>query len=214
MAGWSPGRYQHAPDNLINPLFSGNPLQHPGDNPSGLYPGMPPVPFGALAWTDYQTQRFRSNGTNQVWTWESPVFDLRPGMSVGYGQIPAAIAINHEGAYGQGVYLNLVVGESVGGVPPATRSNMTAFYWSDGNTITVTDQASLQNLTQVIEVTDQLQAGGTNTAVTNPNGPFGASVFSFSPPVSGLRFWKLTFQLIVDGVGAVTEPYFIQASVH
>lgn len=215
MAGWSPGRYVTASNTLVNPLENNFDLTHPGDNPSGLMPGMPPIPLGALAWSDFQGQAFRSNGTDQVWTWNSPVFDLRPGMSNGYGAIPAAIPINHEGAYGQGIYLNLVVGESSGTVPIATRANTKAFYWSDGNVVTVTDPTSLYNLTQVIEVTDQLQAGGINTTSTTPAGPpFGASVFSLSPPVAGLRFWQVHFRLEVEGNAAVTLPYFIQACIH
>lgn len=210
-----PGREQPVLNNEVNPLYGGASLRHPSWSPGGHQPVNPQVPFGVMAWTAHTTQRFKSNGTDQVWLWESPVFDLRPGMSIAYGTFPAAVQINHEGALGQAIYLNLAVGESSGTVPPSTKAGMKAYYWSDGNVVMVNaNNTAIQNMTQVIEVTDQLQAGGTNTVITNPSGPFGASVFSFSPPAAALRFWKLTFKLVVDGVTPITEPYFIQACLH
>ena len=88
---FTPGRGPLVYNQPGNPLYPGPDLQHPQTNQSGLLPGTPQVPRGAEAWCDVRGHSFASDGTNQVWTWESPVFDLRPGVSAAYGQIPAAV---------------------------------------------------------------------------------------------------------------------------
>lgn len=217
MAGFVPGREQPAFNQPGNPLRSSPNLNHPSSNNSGLLPGMPSVPLPVMAWTDFQTQHFVSDGTNQVWRWESPVFDLRPGMSIAYGNIPAAVPINHEGALGQAIYLILEVGDSSGVTPPSTRTGITAAYWEDGNVVSMNqNNALLSRYTKIINVSDQLYAGGDISTTSTPfvGPPFGASIFQFPPCVSSLRFWKLTFQLTIEGTTAITDPYFIRACLH
>lgn len=212
-----PGRGQPRWNNAGNPLYSEPSLEHPAWNPRGTEPADPQIPMGVLAWTDFQGQAFKSDGTNQVWRYETPVFDLRPGMSRGYGYMPAAIAINHEGALGQGVYLILEVGDTSGVTPPSTRTAMTAAYWEDGNTVNMNQNNSLlSRYTKIINVSDQLYAGGDISTTSTPfvGPPFGASIFQFPPCVSSLRFWKLTFQLTIEGTTAVTNPFFIRACLH
>ena len=188
-------------------LGPGPDLTHPPWNPGGLLPGVA-VTRGVEAWSNLSFQAFVSDGTNQVWTWESPVFDLRPGMSAAYGHIPAAVPINHEAALGQSVYLVLIVGENTGTFAPADTVGIQADYWEDGNALQAANPELLR-LTQVIPCTETLLAGGTSAVF-----PFGASPISFTPVVPCLRFWKLSFRLTIAGVAAITPPYFIQASLH
>ena len=208
MPAWEPGRSQPHLNQPGNPLGPQPSLRHPAQNPSGLLPGTPSVPRGVEAWSDQQFHRFASDGTNQVWTWQTPVFDLRPGLSSAYGNIPEAVPINHEGALGMSVYLTLIVGEQTGTVPPASAIGWTAEYWEVGNAVQA-QNPQLQMLTQIQDVTETLLEGGTTTVA-----PFGASPFSFTPCVPGLRFWQLNFRLTQAGVIGVALPYFIQSSLH
>jgi len=168
--------------------------------------------MGPLAWADRQGQAFRSDGVNQVWTYCTDVFDLRPLVSEAYGHIPNARPINHEGALGQSVYLNLIVGESSNTIPPALRFGMRAETWQVGSGISPA-AVDLYQITKPTDVTIALLAGG--DALTPPfAGGSPASVFSITPTTISLRFWQVYFRLTVPGVAAVVEPYFIQASLH
>lgn len=205
---FEPGRRPLVHNQPGNPLYGQPSLEHPAWNPSGLLPGTPTTPRGVEAWCDNQGQRFASDGTNQVWTWESPVFDLRPALSAAYGIIPSAVPINHEAAIGQSVYLVLIVGESSGVSPPAASVGISADYWEDGNGCQA-DNGQLFRLSQVVPCTTNLLAGGVSIVA-----PFGASAISITPCVTSLRFWKVSFRLTFAGVAAVARPYFIQASLH
>lgn len=171
----------------------------PGPNIAGLQPS---------AWQRLDEQLFASDGTNQVWTWESPTFDLRPGLAESYGIIPSATPINHEAALGQSVYLVLIVGTVTGVVPIAGVAGVSAAYWEEGNNLASNDNTLMQ-LTQIVDCTETLLSGGISTTT-----PFGASAFQFTPCVTSIRFWKLVFQLTIAGVAPITEPYFIQALLH
>ena len=105
-------------------------------------------------------------------------------------------------------YLTLIVGEASGVTPPALTAGMTAEYWEEGNNLRAED-AQLMTLTQINDVTETLLAGGVSLVA-----PFGASPFSFTPCMIGLRFWKLHFRLTIAGVAAIARPYLIQACLH
>lgn len=204
---WSPQRIPPGNHHPGNPLYSQAQLQHPLQNVGGLLPG-PANTTAPLAWSKLDFANFASDGTNQVWTFDTPIFDLRPGVSQAYGQIPAATPINHEGALGQAVYLVAIVGESSGTTPPASTTGIICEYFEDGSGVQA--QNGLMNrLTQDIDITETLLAGGISTVV-----PFGASPLSFTPCVSALRFWRLTIRLTIGGVAPITLPYYIQASLH
>jgi len=207
---FTPGRDQPILNQPGNPFApNGQPsLRHPASNPSGLLPGTPVVPRGPECFTDVRFQNFVSNGIDQVWLWESPVFDLRPGVSVGYGNMTPSVPINHEAALGQSIYLTLILGEASGTAPPASMNGVTAVYWEDGNAITG-DNTQLMRLTQNQDVTELLLAGGTSLAA-----PFGASPFSITPCAISLHFWKVSFQVTIAGIAPITLPYFIQAALH
>ncbi len=205
---FTPGRGPLVYNQPGNPLYSQPNLTHPQTNPSGLLPGTPTIPRGVEAWSDYQTQRFASDGTNQVWTWESPVFDCRPALSAAYGTIASAVPINNEPGLGQAISLNIIIGESSGATPPASTVGLTGECWEDGNVVN-SDNAQLIRLTQAIPITDTILAGGTTTTA-----PFGGSGINVVPCMSGLRFWKVSIRLTIAGVAAITRPYFIQSSLH
>jgi len=204
-----PGRSQPGMNQPGNALQSQPDLRHPASNPSGLIPGMPQVPRAVEAWGDIQYNQFRidATGANQVWRYQTPVFDLRPGLSTSYGIIPDAVPINHEGAYGMSVYLVLVVGEDTGTRPPAATT-FEALYWEYGNPLQARN-GRLVTLTQQQDVTEQLLGGGISLVA-----PFGASAFSFTSCTPGLRFWQLNFQLTSFGPAPVTLPYYVQACLH
>lgn len=204
---WTPQRLDSPQNQPGNPLAPGPNLAQPPWNPGGVLPG-PAVTRGLDAWAQEYSRDFLSDGTNMVWTWESPVFDLRPGLATSYGQYPHAVPINHEAALGQSVYLVLIVSERTGTAPPAAAVGLHADYFEDGNGIRA-NNGQLLRLTQTIPVDDTLLAGGISLVA-----PFGASAFSFTPCVNALRFWKLTFRLTFEGLGAITLPYTIQASLH
>lgn len=198
-------RFQPQNDQPGNPFQAGPNMRHPPNNPGGLLPG-PTLPMGALAWSARDSQNFRSDGTNQVWTWQSALFDLRPGLSEAYGIIPAAVPINHEAALGQSVQLSVLVGSADGQTPPANIIGMTCLYAELGNNTTA-DQT--WSLTRFTSITDLLQSGGTSLVE-----PFGASLLSFTPLSSGLRFWQVSVRLTIPGVAVPTQSLLIQAMIH
>ncbi len=204
---WYPGRHQPQYNQPGNPIAGGQPSMAPGlAYPGGVIPA-PAHARGVEAWSDRKGQSFRSDGTNQVWVFETPVFDLRPGVSDAYGNIAAATPINHEGAYGLNIYLCLLVSTD-GALPPARVTDIRAEYWEDGNNLNGSD-ATLRRLTQDIDVTEQLIAGGTTIVA-----PVGASPIILTPCVYGLRFWKVSLRLTIPGVAAITEPFWIQGMLH
>lgn len=210
MSGWQPGRLPPVNHQPGNPLYSGPDMQHPPSNRSGMLPATPQIPRGAEAWgSGFVSQSFASDGVNQVWEWQSPLFDLRPGVSAAYGMTPAATPINHEGALGQAVYLVLIVGEATGSSPPALVPGIRAEYWEDGNNLASGEQ-DVMRLTQDINCTAQLLSGG----VRRTTRPFGASPLSFTPCVPALRFWRLGFRLTIEGVAPITDAFFLQANLH
>lgn len=206
---WKPHRPFPTSHNPGNPVLPQGPdMQHPPWNPGGLLPGPNLATAQPSAWGRRDNQLFTSDGTNQVWTWESPIFDLRPGLAASYGQIPEAVPINHEPALGQSVYLSVVIGTVSGVVPIAGVAGVSATYWEDGNNL-ISRDVQLMRLTQIIDCTETLLSGGVSTVR-----PFGASAFQFTPCVTSLRFWKLTLQITISGVAPITEPYFIQGLLH
>lgn len=204
---FEPGRNQPSYNQQGNPLGPGPNMRHPSTNPGGLLPG-PMTPRTPEAWSDFQYADFRSDGTNQVWRWESPVFDLRPGVSAAYGQIPAAVPINNEGALGKAIYLSMILGEATGTLPPAAVLGLRVQYFEDGNVLRA-DNGSLIRLTQSVDITETVLAGGTSIVA-----PFGGSPVSFQPCMVGLRFWKLSVVWTIEGVVPITRPYFIEGALH
>lgn len=210
MSGWIPGRLPPGNHQPGNPLYPGPDMQHPPSNRSGMLPATPQIPRGAEAWgSGFVTQSFASDGTSQVWEWYSPLFDLRPGLSAAYGQIPAAVPINHEGALGQAVYMTLIIGDARGLTPPALMNAVRAQYWEEGNNLAPAEQ-TIMRLTQDIDCTAQLLSGG----IRRLTPPFGASPISITPCVPSLRFWRVGFRMVVEGVAPVTDAFFLQACLH
>lgn len=206
---WYPHRQPLQYNGPGNPITNPPDLNPPPWNRGGTLPG-PNVVQQPVAWARRDNQMFASDGTNQVWTWESVIFDLRPGLAASYGSIPSAVAINHEAALGQSIYLCLIVGDdtTTGAIPIAGAAGVKAEYWEDGNNFTAAN-GELMRLTQVLDVTETLLAGGISTSQ-----PVGASAFQFTPCVTSLRYWKVSFRLTIAGVIPVTERYFIQALLH
>lgn len=204
---WYPHRLQPNWTQQGNPVTNPPDMQHPPWNPGGLLPG-PAVVSGPSSWSKRDVLTFVSDGTNQVATWETPVFDLRPGVTNADTQMQAAYPINHEAALGQSVYLVVVVTNPAGTIALASRVG-TFEYWEDGHPLTA-DNAQLIRLTQDIVITDTVQAGGTRTATP----PFGGSGLNFTPSLVSLRFWKIGIRFTIDGLVPVAEPYTVLAMCH
>ena len=86
----------------------------------------------------------------------------------------------------------------------AIQANLLVEYWEVGNNINA-DNTQLMTLTQDIEITDLVLAGGTALVA-----PIGASPLGFTPCVLGLRFWQVFMRFtILNGAGIAVEPYFI-----
>lgn len=202
-----PPRAQPSYNQQGNPFGPGPNMAHPGTNPVGAIPAQA-QPRGVEAWSQRQGQQFASDGTNQVWVWNSALFDLRPGLNTAQGFGSAAVPINHEGAFGLNIYLNILIGTTAGVTPIASAAGLRAHYWEVGNNVN-SDNLELTTLTQEIEISDTVLAGGTSTTY-----PFGASPVSFTPCNLGLRYWQVFFRLTIEGVAPITEPYFINACIH
>ena len=202
---FQPQRQQISFDQQGNPFWSAPNMAHPASNRAGLNPSAAP-PYGPLAWSTVDGQQFRSNGTNQVWRWESALFDLRPGVSAAYGMIAQAVPVNHEAALGQSIQLSVLISSRNGQTPPANIIGMTASYAELGNNLTTETTLSLCRFTSI---TDLVQAGGTSLVT-----PFGASVLSFTPLSAGLRFWKVVILLTIPGTTPITNSLYIQAMIH
>lgn len=207
MAGrpYVPGR-MIPPDPL--PGVNSGSMEPPASRPGGILPAVL-VARGMDAWFCNTKQAFRSDGTNQVWTLACPVFDLRPGLQDATGKMQAVVPINHEAALGLNVYLTWLIGSRAGQHPPALTIGLTAHYWEDGNNV---DPATLYRLTQEIEITDTVLAGGTTIAA--PSTPGGASLLQISPCQVGLRFWRPCIRLTIAGTTPITSDFFIQTGVH
>lgn len=197
-----------------NPLYPQPSMSPPPWNPGGLNPAVATA-RGVDLWTDHVTVDFQSNGTDYVWTYLTPVFDLRPGATLANAASANAVPINHEAALGQSVYLMLQLFSASGTLAPAALPTMRAAYWEDGN---ILSSMPMRRLTQVIDVTDLLNAGGTTTEVIingNVTTPGPCSVFQFTPVAPGLHFWRLGFQLTIPGLGLPAGVDFIlEGSLH
>jgi hypothetical protein len=166
----------------------------PAYNPNGINPGYSPS-RGLEAYADERGQAFAFDSGSSEWRWtfQSALFELRPGLvpAMGLAGVVAPYPINHEAALGLNIYLNVCI-YSVGGlVPPAAWPNLNCYYWEDGSTTTAD---RVFRITQEQNVTDTMQAGGTQTTE-----PTGASNLNFTPPV-GMRFWRLNIRLSIPGV--------------
>lgn len=176
-------------------------LSFPGWNPGGLNPGAM-YPLGMSKWEADQSQLFQSDGTNQVWTWQTPVFDLRPEWKTNDSQLTSGFPVNHAGLMGLNVYINFLL-TNAGGVAPALLNSLTATY---------VEHVSLINTEQMfqmhpdVDISDTIRAGGTSITP-----PYGGSLFQIYAPV-GVRFWRVSITLTIEGVAAVTEALRWQAA--
>lgn len=193
--------------NPPSPLPGGDPpgtpspgMAHPPYNPGGIYPGESSK-RGSEAYGEPRGQNWQFDAGTSLWQWviSTPVLNLRPGLMTALGNAGtvAAFPVNHDAALGLNCYLNVLLGcEKTGLIAPAGWPLIQCEYWEDGHT-TSADQ--LYRLTQIIDITDTLIAGGTLTA-----SPFGGSNLNFTPP-AGLRFWRLNVRLSIPGI-AGTQP--------
>lgn len=170
-------------------------MAHPPYNPGGMYPGEASK-RGVEVYGEPVGQNWQFDAVDSVWRWtvSTPVLNMRPGLMTALGNAGTVTAypVNHDAALGLNCYLNVLFGcESANNVAPAAWPLISCDYWEDGHS-TSADQ--LYRLTQVINVTDTLIAGGTLSV-----SPFGGSNLNFTPP-AGLRFWRLNVRLSVPGV--------------
>ena len=195
-----------------NPIYS-HPNMVPGGWPSGGLPMSRALPL--TTWKDKQasswTPDFDVAATKYTWTWSSPVFDFRPELRDGENEAnPGSfVPINHQGSYGLGNTLLLVV-RTIGlyGGPPAVLVAPADFpelrgeWWDRGDNF---DGTVLPRLHNPQPVSDYINDGG--SAVGNNEG---ASVICLTP--CGVRFWQafVNFTFYVLAGGTLTEPPNLQ----
>lgn len=183
-----------------NPLYPGPSMQPPPWNPGGLLPAVVTA-RGLERWNDKQMSAFALTGGNQIWTYRTTVFDLRPGATQADGAGVRAFPINHEAALGAGIYLTMLIG---GTTPPAAIPNMTVTYVENGNNVA----QNMRRLTQDVDCTDLVQGGGTTLSP-----PIGASCLNFTPSQPGLRFWQCEVTFTILGAGPVSSyALFVQCA--
>lgn len=197
----------YIPNNPGNPFGPGPNLQNrTGVNPGGMLPGVV-VGRGLERWTGVQGQQFKNVlDLNQVWHWESPLLDLRPGAAQAEGAPQNAVPVNHEAALGLGVYLGVLIFSRGGTQPPSRIPYMTGVWWEQGNNLT---SGEVYQLNQAQDCTEQIQSGGDSLVR-----PFGASVLSFTPSVTGWRFWQIVIELTIPGANPVNYDLLIQAATN
>jgi len=167
------------------PPGKGNPHNEFG---APLFDKPPQAPWG-------QSQRaswVNSGGPSPVttWTWKTPVFDLRPEYVMRADtEVTAGVPINHQGTYGIGTILQVIIGGQ-----PANLSDLTVEWWELGDTIgggnpaTAAAGLPLLMLSRPEDITTELLAGGITVAGQGEGG----TLFQFDPP--GCRFWQLVLQ--------------------
>lgn len=195
---------QYVPNNPGNPFGPGpNLVNMTGVNPGGMLPGVV-VGRGLERWTGAQGQQFRNVlDANQVWLWQSPLLDLRPGAGQAEGSPQNAVPVNHEPALGLGIYLSVMVASRNGANPPATIPNMTVTAWEQGNNLS---SGQVFMLSPPQDITEQVQSGGTSSVQ-----PYGASALSFTPSVTGWRFWQQCVAFSIPGATPITYDLFVSA---
>lgn len=212
---YTPGRTGPPPNGspMFNPVASPSPnLQPPAWNPGGLNPAVM-VARGMEAWTGRQAQQFAADGLgNQVWTWWTPLFNLRPGLDTALGIQSPATPINHEGALGLNVFLNVMFASASGLMtPPALLADITVTLSEYGNPSDATD---VRQLTPERDVTDDFLAGGTNIGPVGVPPYPGASVLNVTPSQAHLRYWQVRFTLTIVSAVAITNDICVQATLH
>jgi hypothetical protein len=198
---------QYVPNNQGNPFWSNpNLVNQTGVNPGGMLPGVV-VGRGLERWTGVQGQAFKNVAdTNQVWLWQSPLLDLRPGAAQAEGSPQNAVPVNHEPALGLGVYLSVLIASRNGTTPPATIPFMTVTAWEQGNNLT---SGEVYMLSPKQDITEQVQSGGTQTTK-----PYGASALSFTPSMTGWRFWQVCIEFTIPGATPINYDLFAQAATN
>jgi hypothetical protein len=198
---------QYVPNNPGNPFWPGpNLVNQTGVNPGGMLPGQV-VGRGLERWTGVQGQQFKNVADeNQVWLWQSPLLDLRPGAAQATGSPVDAVPVNHEAALGLGVYLNVLIASRNGANAPAAIPFMTVTAWEQGNNLS---SADTYMLSQKQDITEQVQSGGTNGFK-----PYGASPLSFTPSCTGWHFWQVCIEFTIPGAVPIGYDLFIQAATN
>ena len=198
---------QYVPNNPGNPFGPPpNLTNQTGTNPGGMLPASV-VGRGLERWTGVQGQQFKDvAGANQVWLWQSPLLDLRPGAAQATGSPVDAVPVNHEAALGLGVYLNVLILSRNGANPPATIPGMIVTTWETGNNLTSAERFTLS---PEQDITEQVQSGGTSTAK-----PYGASPLSFTPSCTGWHFWQVNIRFTIPGGSPISYDLLIQAATN
>lgn len=216
LPAWTPQRLQGGPGDPGNPLVGPGPdMAPPPWNPGGM---LPTVPFTRTmeAWSDISSARWVNNAdTTWDWTWNTCLFDLRPGLKESDSTPTPSQPINHEAALGLSVYLSVMIYCTAGVPPPASVPSLRGYTWEEGCVLgtsgsTLGGQDRIYRFTPEDgnEITDIILAGGTSTSP-----PYGASSLNFTPSFPGLRFWRLRLRLTVPF--ADTPPKLsLHAGVH
>jgi len=201
-------RENHGGGQLANPLYLQENMA-PGAWPQGGLPMSRALPLST--WKDKQnsvwTQSEGIAGIKWTWTWSSPAFDFRPELRDGENEAnPGSfVPINHQGSYGLGNTLLLVVRTIglYGNVPhlvaPADFPELRGSWWDRGDNY---DGTVLPRLHNPQPITDYINDGG--SAVGNLEG---ASVIALTP--CGVRFWQAyaTFEFwLLPGAEIVLPP--------
>ena len=204
-------RENHGGGQLANPLYLHENMA-PGAWPAGGLPMSRALPLST--WKDKQasvwTQTSGVAGTKWTWTWSSPAFDFRPELRDGENEAPPGsfVPINHQGAYGLGNTLLLIV-RTIGlyGVPgalvsPADFPELRGSWWDEGDNY---DGTVLPRLHNPHPISDYINDGGSSIGTNE-----GASVIALTP--CGVRFWKAyaTFEFWLKPGSTIVLPPALQ----
>ena len=169
--------------------FDPRPLPIAKSNPHNEFgapqsPNPPQVPYGVVTRADWVL-----GGATRVWTFRTPIFDMRPEFAMRADVVATAgVPINHQGTYGMGSTLHLVIGGQ-----PAAQDNLKVVWWELGDPVgggnpATMPQLPLLILTQPEDITTELLSGGITTAGEGEGG----TQLSFDAP--GCRFWQVVLQ--------------------
>lgn len=187
-------------------------------DPRSLYPGKsnpfnefgapmftspPQVPWGELRRPDWQP----GPGNTTVWTYRTPIFDLRPEYAGRADTVVATgVPINHQGTYGLGNILQVIIGGN-----PSFIATVRCRWWELGDTIgggnpaTAVAGLPLLVLSQPEDITTELLCGGLSLAAEGEGG----TLLQFDPP--GCRFWQVVIQFTDRAAGQL--PLHVRATL-
>lgn len=173
--------------------FDVRPLPPGKSNPHNEFGAPAYAPGGQLPWGQVERAVW-TPGAMGTWTYRTPIFDLRPEYNIRADTVvSSAVPVNHQGMYGLGNVLQVIIGGQ-----PANQPGLTVEWWELGDTVgggnpaTALNQLPLLMLARPSDMTTEMLAGGITVAGEGDGG----TLFQFTPP--GCRFWQVVLRFSAD----------------